>query len=450
MSDLYERLKKIKSGQKGRIATGSHRAPKLYGAAEDSYVSPGTDWEILDDGVFCRKTSFLIGEGSGVTQSGTWDPLSPVLGLGPRAYPLCIDIETTGLSGGAGNVAFLVGVARLTPSGSDAILTQFFLGDFDAEPAFLSCLEKELMPAVPADLERGDIPIVYVTYNGSRFDLPVLRSRFLLNRRQFPEAIHFDALHITRRFYARQIGSCTLTSVEREVLGTTRDLDIPSAEVPERYLDYLRSRSAGRLEPVFSHHAADIENLCRLALLLNHELVTVVAKPTVDRSAPKIAPKENSVSPVRHADRVAVSRLLLERGGPIERGAAIALLERLCRETEDRRRLAERDGPSRAFARRAGSGLPDGWIEARRLLVVEARRAGDYEAMGSILKELFVVRGDAIDAVDYAKYLEHRAKDPSAALEVLRQYQERTGDWSDALEYRGARLKRKIAGRPPR
>lgn len=166
---------------------------------------------------------------------------------------LFIDTETSGLAGGTGTVAFLIGVGYFTDDGFR--LDQCFMRDFDDEEPMLEYL---------AEIFRGKEAVV--SYNGKSFDLPLLRTRFIQNRIPFrlDTALHFDLLHAARRFWKRRLGACNLGNVEREVLGIEREGDVPSYLVPQMWFDYLRNRDARPLEGVFYHHRMDILSLVAL------------------------------------------------------------------------------------------------------------------------------------------------------------------------------------------
>ena len=169
----------------------------------------------------------------------------------PRGL-LFLDTETTGLAGGTGTYAFLVGVGRL--DGDRFVVAQYFMRDLDEEPALLAAL-------VPL-LERAT---GVVTFNGSGFDLPLLETRFVLARRRWPALLpHLDLLRPARRVFAARCADCRLTTLEREVIGLERLDDVPRASIPALYFDFLRSRRAAPLAPVFDHNRHDILSLVAL------------------------------------------------------------------------------------------------------------------------------------------------------------------------------------------
>jgi len=172
-----------------------------------------------------------------------------------------LDTETTGLAGGSGTVAFLVGAGYF--DGAVFRLEQAFMRDFDDEEPMLRYLD---------GLFTGRDAVV--TYNGKSFDIPLLRTRFIQNRMPFrlDAALQYDLLHAARRFWKRRLGDCGLTNIEREVLAVRRHGDVSSAEIPEIWLNYLRTRDARALEAVFYHHRMDILSLAALAGRLSQSL----------------------------------------------------------------------------------------------------------------------------------------------------------------------------------
>ncbi len=168
-----------------------------------------------------------------------------------------LDTETTGLAGGSGTLAFLVGVGSITPAGFE--LKQYFLRQPSEEPSLLS--------ALAADLASFD---VLVTYNGKAFDVPLLETRFLMNRQKapFPRLQHLDLLFGARRLWRLKLESCRLQDLERRILGHERAGDVGGGFIPNLYFDYLRRRDARPLEPVFFHNAIDILSLACLTAVV--------------------------------------------------------------------------------------------------------------------------------------------------------------------------------------
>lgn len=174
-------------------------------------------------------------------------------GLGGPEGLAFLDTETTGLAGGAGTVAFLIGVARW--QGGRFRIAQLFLEDLDREPALLDALAEEL---------RGVKCVV--TYNGASYDLPLLQNRHVLNRRRWPltGVRHLDLLPAARALWRHGHPDCRLTTLERGVLGYERHGDIPGAEIPAIYTRYLRKGPDHELLAVFRHNRWDLLSLAGL------------------------------------------------------------------------------------------------------------------------------------------------------------------------------------------
>lgn len=168
-----------------------------------------------------------------------------------------LDTETTGLSGGTGTYAFLIGVGRF--EGDEFTLSQFFLRDPVDEPAQLDALEEFLAPCE-----------AIVTFNGKAFDIPLLYTRFTAHgwRSPFSGLAHLDLLHLARRLWRDRIPSRTLSNLEFQILGVERtEEDVPGWMIPSIYFDYLRDGDPRPLKRVFYHNAMDVISL---AALLNH------------------------------------------------------------------------------------------------------------------------------------------------------------------------------------
>ena len=165
---------------------------------------------------------------------------------------LFLDAETTGLAGGTGTYAFLVGAAWLEDD--RLVLAQHFMRDFDEEPALLAALRPLL------EWASG-----LVTFNGATFDLPLLETRFLMTRRRWPAALpHLDLLRPARRIWTACLPDCRLATLEREVVGVMREDDIAGGLIPALYFDFLRSRRAAPLARVLAHNRDDILTLVGL------------------------------------------------------------------------------------------------------------------------------------------------------------------------------------------
>lgn len=305
----------------------------------------------------------------------------------PEAWAF-LDTETTGLAGGSGTCAFLVGIGRITADGFH--IRQFFMRDYLEESSQLHAVAQAL----------EDVKVL-ITYNGKTFDLPLLEARYRMNRARFPFTMpHLDLLHGARRLWRLRFESCKLTDLESRILGHEREDDIPGELIPPVYFDYLRSGRASRLAPVFLHNALDIVTLACLT--------GIVPWAFRDPAEPQL----------RHgAEFVALGRWLRQTGRIQE---ARNLFRRAIRHN-----LAE-DILFRTM-----------WDLAsleRKLLDTEAALAM-YEDLASCAN---AHRVEAL--VELAKHYEHRAKDPSRALSYIERalsYQE-----SDELHHRWNRLRK--------
>jgi uncharacterized protein YprB with RNaseH-like and TPR domain len=187
-----------------------------------------------------------------------------------------LDLETTGLAGGAGTYAFLVGLAWF--DGAVFRTRQFFLSSYTAERALLAAVAGNAADA-------GAL----VTFNGKSFDLPVMETRFVLHRMTTPFAAlpHVDMLHPARRLWRAEdedgmSGDCRLTTLEESLCGHRRDDDVPAFEIPSRYFHYVRTGDARPLAAVLEHNRLD---LLALALITAHASQLLDQGPAAARTA---------------------------------------------------------------------------------------------------------------------------------------------------------------------
>jgi len=168
-----------------------------------------------------------------------------------------LDTETTGLAGGSGTCAFLIGVGMIDASGFR--VRQFFMRDY-AE-------EKSALHALSALLKSFD---VLVTYNGRSYDQPLLETRYTMCRARHPfgSMEHLDLLYGARRLFKLRLENCRLVNLESQILGVERQGDIPGEMIPYVYFEYLRTKRARRLLPVFHHNVLDIVSLACLTGLI--------------------------------------------------------------------------------------------------------------------------------------------------------------------------------------
>ena len=163
-----------------------------------------------------------------------------------------IDTETTGLAGGSGTYAFLVGLARLHQDG--LAIRQYFLLNQGQERSMLQAIGEEMGSAK-----------ALISFNGKSYDVPLLRSRFILNRLPFAweASPHLDLLHAARRIWKGMDGYA-LTNLEREVLRFQREGDVPGYQIPELYFTAVRSGQFAPLKGIFQHNVMDLLSLAGL------------------------------------------------------------------------------------------------------------------------------------------------------------------------------------------
>jgi uncharacterized protein YprB with RNaseH-like and TPR domain len=278
---------------------------------------------------------------------------------------LYLDTETTGLAGGTGTYAFLVGVGFF--DGDHFEVRQLFMRDLDEEPALLTHLEEIF--------QRFD---GFVTYNGSGFDLPLLETRFVLGRRRFPGTVfHVDLLGPARRLWSDRLADCRLGTVEQHALRFTRDDDMPGALIPTVYFEYLRRKRPDELPRVFEHNRHDILSL---AALTGWVADAVVRAPVPDFEPEALAGLGRLLEPSEPERSLACYRMALDSGLPTPFRERLLL------------RLAQGE------KRRAR------WDEARALWEAAARGPRDF---------------DPRPWEEIAKVHEHRRRDLPAARRVV-------------------------------
>ena len=287
----------------------------------------------------------------------------------PPARWAFLDTETTGLAGGSGTYAFLVGVGHVEPAGFR--LRQFFLRDYGDEPSLLDALADHL-----AQFD------VLITYNGKTFDQPLLETRFRMARRRHPfdRMQHLDLLFGARRLWKLRLESCRLMQLESQILGVERQGDLPGELIPYYYFEYVRTRQAVRLVPIFHHNAIDILSLACLTAIVPHAF-----------RAPEHAALGHG------ADLIGLARWVLREG-------------------RDEEAL-------RLYRRAIDLGLPDDLLFRALwdIAAIEKRRENAVAAL-AIFTDLAGSRNPyRVRALEeLAKFYEHTEKNPMMALEMTR------------------------------
>jgi uncharacterized protein len=382
---------------------------------------------------------------------GMWAALPLLAGTSCSGRMLFVDLETTGLAGGAGSYAFLVGCGWFE-SGTFRV-RQFFLSTFSAE--------RDLLEAVG---EAADSAGTIVTYNGKSFDLPLMETRFLLHRMDTPFAgrPHVDMLHPARRLWQQGSsraqhgwhgtrggssgagfgddgvgyqrtgaggpafaidgdegpgggpgGDCRLSTLEHALCGHRREGDVAGFEIPARYFHYVRSGDASALAAVLEHNRLD---LLALALVTARAAQLLEDGAVAARTAP---------------EALGMGRLYERAGLDAE---ALAAFERAAL-------------------------LPGGDVDTRadalRACAVLLRRQRRHEDAAAAWRRILELRGappnitrEATDAL--AVHHEHRLRDPLSARTFALQSMKLTQTVArrDAVQHRLARLNRKLGESP--
>jgi len=171
---------------------------------------------------------------------------------------LFIDLETTGLSGGSGVIPFLVGMGYYRDD--RFYVAQYFLGELAEEERMIQELGRFF-----SEMNFQSV----VTYNGKSFDIPILETRFILSRQPFllSELPHLDFLYSARSLWRHKYENCRLYHLAREVVEADRSEDIPSAEIPMRYFQYLNTGNFELIEPILYHNQEDILSLLGVVIV---------------------------------------------------------------------------------------------------------------------------------------------------------------------------------------
>lgn len=405
------------TGQRRAPAGGRLGLPPLAGAR------PGPGWAglprlgfRLEDGVFVRRLN--AGGGTEGLQPAGASVLALLAGdlawatVDPETVWF-FDTETTGLAGGTGTVPFLYGWARQLAGRME--VEQWLLPDLGAEG-----------PLVQRALERLASAGGVVTYNGSTFDLPLLRTRAVLegHGRPWHPPLHLDLLPLVRRLFGHRLARCTLAEVERRLLATSRRGDLPSAEVPERYRQYLRQGDVDGLAAVLDHNEVDVVTLARLLALLGRQAGGSVQEPAdhlglgrfyeargatssalrTYATAVQVAPPPLDRASARHqarllrregraAEAAELWRLLWERWGDLEAAEALSV--------DQERRLGDVEAALRVSEAALGIAPPalaDRF--ARRIWRLERRRGRRPARPGRRSASAAPVAGTARGCVD--------------------------------------------------
>jgi pentatricopeptide repeat protein len=304
-----------------------------------------------------------------------------------------LDTETTGLAGGTGTYAFLIGVGSIDSEGFR--VRQFFMRDYSEEASQLSALTRYLEPFD-----------VLITYNGKSYDQPLLETRYRMSRARHPFARmqHVDLLYGARRLWKLRMESCKLTHLEAEVLGIERQGDVPGALIPYIYFEFVRTGRAAKLLPVFHHNVMDIVSLACLTAIV----------PEAHRAPEKVSLRHGS-------DHLGIARWLVQAG--------------------------RHDEALRLFQRAIDRGLPDHLLFKTMLDMALLNKKQSNETVALQLFTELTESPNPHRARAYeelAKYYEHRERNYVMALEMATSARQESD--TEEARHREDRLRLRLRG----
>jgi uncharacterized protein YprB with RNaseH-like and TPR domain len=287
---------------------------------------------------------------------------------------LFLDTETTGLSGGTGTFAFMVGLGFFR--GDGFVVQQLFMRDYSEEKASLSILQEVL-----------ESYQFLVTFNGRHYDIPLLETRLILSRKRpkIKEMPNLDLLYPSRKIWKGAYENCRLVTLESRLLGMEREDDIPSEWIPSLYFDYIQTKDARKIHRVFYHNRMDILTMVALAGRIH----LIYHDPQAAR-------------PRKGVEHFSLGRLFWDHG---EREKAIPCFEMALKRCDDELTWEVMKWLSMAFKR-------TGKVEQARFLWEEMMSWPDQQ--------------DGHPYIELAKYHEHRLKEFEKAIAYVDQALART------------------------
>lgn len=383
-------------------------SPKPITSYEIDSVVPGAFLPTPRGDVFIVEQTYTADYRHGISPITCCQPLSlisqwandPRLAELPLSRFAFLDTETSGLAGGTGTYAFMVGIGRFVED--QFTLRQFFMRDPAEEPAMLEAIAHFLAPAE-----------ALVTFNGKAFDAPLLTTRYRLHHIPVPhkDYAHLDLLPLARRLWRDRLESRALKYLEQHILGMTRSVEeVQGYEVPWLYFDYLRTRDARPLAGVFYHNAMDVVAMAALLAHVNE----IMQNPYEGR--------------VEHGlDFIALGKLFEDLG-----------------HWEEAARLFE-------HGLEVGLTESDFGVAVKRLSILQKKRGDFNEALR--LWESAAANGHIYAHIEIAKYYEHKCRDVKSALQWTRSALEHVEQadlpvyvrkhWLEEITHRLARLERK-------
>jgi uncharacterized protein YprB with RNaseH-like and TPR domain len=277
---------------------------------------------------------------------------------------LFLDTETTGLSGGTGTLAFMVGLGFFRED--RFIVQQLFMRDYSEERASLSLL-REMIESFQ----------FLVTFNGRHYDIPLLETRFILSRKpaRIREMPNFDLLYPSRKIWKGAYENCRLVTLESRLLGVEREGDIPSEWIPQLYFEYITTGDARKIKQIFFHNQMDILSMVALAGRIH----LVYHDP-------------QAAKPRKGIEHFALGRLFWEHG---QREKAIPCFETALKRCDD-----------------------DLSWEVMKWLSIAFKKTGQREKAHALWEEMLSrpYQKDVFPYIELAKYHEHRFKNWDQAI----------------------------------
>lgn len=351
--DALARLRRMQRVRGGQAGNPSPRQAPVNGVSEET-LADRLGGTVVGEGLIRIRAHHALPAQWGEARLGLpGQPIASPEGL------VFLDTETTGLAGGSGTLAFLVGLVRVRAERLE--LDQYLMTRYAAEGALLRSVREVLGASADA----------WVTYNGKSYDLPLLETRSRMQGQGAWVGLrdHLDLMHAVRRGFAHRWSDCRLVTAESRLLGVHRRDDLPGSEAPEAWFRYLRHRDSANLERVVAHNRQDLLSLVGLL-------------PTLC---------DVHRDPLRYgANPLPIARNIYQCAG--DPAGALALLKR-ARSTLE----------------------PDGLLELARW----ARRHGEL-SLAVTLWEGLAAQGDQEALEALAKHLEHDRRDFARALELAR------------------------------
>lgn len=313
---------------------------------------------------------------------------------------LFLDTETTGLAGGTGTYAFLVGLGTFTDN--HFVVKQLLMRDYNEELALLYLLDQEL--------QQKD---TLITFNGKAFDISLLQTRFTISRLGLQGCdgkSQLDLLHSARRIWRHRLQSCSLGSLEANILGVRRVDDVPGFEIPGRYFEFLHTGAGELLAGIVEHNLLDVVSMATLL----YRLHTTV----------QLQPRECTCP----WEAEALGYSALKAGHYSQSLLYLDTANQICHDQEQQKRVM-------------------------RTSALVCKRLGQYDKASTLWQQLLEITSDDLHCYEeLAKHYEHRLKDLAAAQQVTRRalalaWRSKSPRAAAEWEHRLQRLEKKAAAK---